>query len=210
MAVDDEAIASTVFLDLQNGRVRLGFPTCAVEIDAIARGKRFAIDRDFEMNRVLVCTPTSTTAKLQDESGVTGYEIAAQKSQDTRALAWIESGNPPYVKAHPIQIVDKITGDDQIVIKAEGAAEVSGNLIGQTLRSRIPVFVDKRVTVLLEPLECFTLHVIAEKPELTYLCLDAAIAKTSPSSQGGTRWLEGTFDPSQVKTESICENCADE
>lgn len=204
VAVDDEAIPSTVFLDLENGRVRLGFPTRATEIDAIARGKRFRVDRDFEMTRTLVCTPSGTSSCFTDESGVTGYEILEQKAISTQALVWIESGTPPYVNAAPVEVVDKITSDSQIVIKAGGLIEVSRNLIGQRLRSRIPVFVDKRVTVLLEPLEKFCLHIITKKPPLEYLEAIVTIT-TKPPQQNGARFLEGNFDPTELKKTEIAK-----
>lgn len=202
VAIDDEAIASTVTLDLENGKVRLGFPTRATEVDAIARGKRFGTDRDFEMFRILVCTPVSTKAQLVDESGVSGYEIYDQPAETTKTLAWVEFGQKPNVSAEPIQIVDKITGANQIVIKKNGAIVVSQDLVGKTVRSRLPVFVDKRVVVLLEPLENFRLHIVTEDPTPTYLSVLITIEVTSPT-QGGTRWLQGTFDPASVERKAL-------
>lgn len=202
IAVDDEAISSTVFLDLENGRVRLGFPTQAVEVDAIARGKQFLVERDIELFRILQVARAKKKDKLRDESGMTGYEIVKQNESNTRAVAWLESGVPPHVSATPIQIVDSISGNGQITIGQYGIIEVSSDLVGKTIRARLPVTTDKRVTVKLEPLETFTLHVIAENPERVYLSAEVNITITSPA-QGGTRWLEGTFEPKSLQTTDL-------
>lgn len=203
VAVDDEAIASTVLFDREKGKVRLGFPTRAVEADAIARGKKFIIERDFELSRVLLCTPSSTTSQLKDQSGISGYVIPRQEEKHCNSPAWVEFGNLPYVSSQPIQIVDKITSSGQIVIKDGGAVEVSRDLIGKTIRTQLSVFVDKRVSVSLEPLIGFDIHLIQqEQSKIKYLTVNVTTVVRSPA-MGGTRWIEGVFDPPKIREELL-------
>lgn len=202
-ALDYPGIPSRSSIDIENGKLIAEFPVEAVEIDSILARKQFKIDRDFELPVLLHCTPRSKTARLIDDSGLTGYEIPKQEAATTKAIAWLETPLPnspknqdsPTHSTSLLAVVDEITGDGQIVIGEGGVVRVSRDLIGKTVRSRLMAFCDRRVVRLLEPLTEFCLHaIIQEGNERKYLEARCVPAIATAFSSLGYRRLEATFD----------------
>lgn len=200
--MDYPGIPSRSSIDLERGRLVAEFPVEAVEIDSIAAKKRFRIDRDFEYIALLSCTPRSESAQLVDDSGITGYVISKQEAETTRAIAWVETALPTKPKNEDspthatslLEVVDSITGSGQVIIGDGGGIRVSRDLVGKTVRARIPCFCDRRVVRLLKPLTEFTLHAVVNRNEETQY-LEAVCCSTiaTSSSSIGYRRLEAMF-----------------
>lgn len=209
-ALDYPGIPSRSSVDLDRGRLVAEFPVEAVEIGSIAAKKKFRIDRDFEYIALLSCTPRSEPAQLIDDSGITGYVISRQEAETTRSIAWVETPLPtkpknedsPTHAACPLEIVDSITGAGQIAIGDGGLIRVSRDLIGKTVRARIPCYCDRRVVRLLEPLTEFTLHAVVKKEgDMQYIEAVCSPTVAASSSSVGYRRLEAEF--AKFKVQSI-------
>lgn len=211
-ALDYPGIPSRSSIDLVNGKLVAEFPVEAVEIASIAAKKQFRIDRDFELPVLLHCTPRLETAKLTDDSGLTGYEIKRQEAATTEALAWLETPLPtapknqdsPTHSTSLLAVVDEIVGNGQVIIQEKGVIRCSRDLIGKTIRVRLMAFCDRRVVRLLEPLDQFRLHaIIQEGGETKYLEVRCNPATATAFSSLGYRRLEAVFDPTEIKSSSL-------
>jgi hypothetical protein len=204
--LDEPALSSSVFFNEKEGTVKLGFPSSAVEVSDYARGVKPTIERNVEKRIRFKTICHSRSGKLQEASRITvGYDVATQDAETTKAIAWVEM-NVSAITTHPetlpVQIVNTITGDNQIIIKDGGKVEVSSNLTGKLVWVQLPCFVDKWVYVLPDDprIDGFQFHAVTE--DKVYITVPVKLIARLPTNDG-IRWIEGTFEPAAIERKQL-------
>lgn len=134
------------------------------ELDAIALGYKYVVSEGKQERAILEATPQSRTTKLKHIGKRQGWTNEAQHPDTTDAIAYYLIPDSQKREGRGIEIVEvnNIYADDQIAILENGQLQLSQNLIGKTIKVRMPIRFPKTVELLPEKLTNITVRLVCK------------------------------------------------
>lgn len=207
MVVPAYAQPSSVTVNMTDGTAYMEFAAITAELDAIAAGRRYEVRQGYTGVTMLELTPTSTTGTAKDVRKSAAYEIEEQDPENTSAIAFIAPASEKE-SATPLKIVapGQATGKNQIAIKFGGKCEVSSNVIGKTIKIRLPIKYPESVLITQEPIESVIAHLVVlwQDDTIKYVNLPSTInLEKRTEGRKGVRQVNLQFQPKLVRVENL-------
>lgn len=202
------AIRNSVIVN-PSGTVSMYFKATTAELNAVVMGKRYEVQTSRSAIAMLELTPMTAEATAKDSYNKSGYIIEAQDPATTTALAFLPPP-PNSDRGTSLEIVqyDKVQASNQIAIANGGKCRVSSNLIGSTIKIRMPVIYPEVVLVSQEPINNITAHLVVEWADssIKYVGLLGSLEQSSNANlQSRERQITLRFDLGEVKVEALVD-----
>lgn len=156
----DLVLPSSVKVDEDKIELKLaGHPLVA----ALCRKKRWAVTPEFLDFTLLEARLSGNGGQLSLSGNASKYDIKIPKP-DSEAIAYYFP-NADNKSPLTVELVDRITGQSQIVVKEGGKIYASPNLSGQTVKIRTQVIYREATQELQEPIEKLDAHLVFKEGE---------------------------------------------